>query len=1032
MVVLNNGKGNGSAEPAIQDIAEIQDHLEDTHIADTNQGSIPGSTKAHSSRTPSKAPPKTPPNSPLNSPSHTPSNTTANTTATTAEVFLSTIPSPIPNPADWTSDLPDSDHVQFFKNTNWAATHLGPLESWGLALRLHTFTTFADSRPACLYWGPERVAIYNQNFIQMSGKTHPALMGKPFELAFPEIWTDIKGVFMHAETTKLAADVNEIPLMVERSGFKEETYFTGSFNPVRREDGAVGGFYNSVVEVTAQKLNERRQAMLGSLEIPTGLQQGTLASHVMPHLESNPLDIPVAMLYQVDEQSSSGSAIYLRSQLGFPEHHPLAVPEAELSSCLGLFPLLHETSHKISTHLVDETFTGVAWRGHKDESTGTYEPSTHFSILPISSADRIFGYLILGANSRRPIDDTYDQFINAIASRVSSIASALASAEETRRRADRLEKELAESERQIRYMAQNAPVGMLQLSTEGKILWANHMYYQITGHPGPEEPQYNYSFLDVLIEEDRSQTLQAWVQLHDGSSHIETTSRLKRMFVPPSGETENACMLSLAFPYVVNGEVQSIMACFTDISELKWAEAAEARNAEEARAAKRQQEEFIDVVSHEMRNPLSAIFQCADMISNSYKDLSHTKAVEILKSNVEAARTIAMCASHQKRIVDDVLTLSKLKYMMLSISPHSANPAKILEQVVRMFEADLMSHDISIKTIAQPSFDTNNIDLVMFDSSRVNQILINLLTNAIKFTRGEPRRRITVTYGATLVEPEKNFSKDFHWAQCGNEVEDLTLNPEWGSGEPVFLTCAVTDTGVGMHADEIPRLFTRFEQANSKTSIKYGGSGLGLFISQKLAEKQGGRIGLSSKLGQGSTFGFYVKVRRSVKQPKDTRPKLAPVSFDGSYYDGSKPMHVLLVEDNLVNQKILEKQLKKAGCIVYVANHGLEALETLRQCSCWHEPVKDAKKLDIILMDWEMPVMDGLTCSREIRALQQSGKILRHLEIIAITANAREEQVQLALHNGINFVMSKPFIVSSLLSKMRERLSGIDNGTIFQ
>ncbi|ATZ55590.1 hypothetical protein BCIN_12g01710 [Botrytis cinerea B05.10] len=597
MVVLNNGKGNGSAEPAIQDIAEIQDHLEDTHIADTNQGSIPGSTKAHSSRTPSKAPPKTPPNSPLNSPSHTPSNTTANTTATTAEVFLSTIPSPIPNPADWTSDLPDSDHVQFFKNTNWAATHLGPLESWGLALRLHTFTTFADSRPACLYWGPERVAIYNQNFIQMSGKTHPALMGKPFELAFPEIWTDIKGVFMHAETTKLAADVNEIPLMVERSGFKEETYFTGSFNPVRREDGAVGGFYNSVV---------------------------------------------------------------------------------------------------------------------------------------------------------------------------------------------------------------------------------------------------------------------------------------------------------------------------------------------------------------------------------------------------------------------------------------------------RMFEADLMSHDISIKTIAQPSFDTNNIDLVMFDSSRVNQILINLLTNAIKFTRGEPRRRITVTYGATLVEPEKNFSKDFHWAQCGNEVEDLTLNPEWGSGEPVFLTCAVTDTGVGMHADEIPRLFTRFEQANSKTSIKYGGSGLGLFISQKLAEKQGGRIGLSSKLGQGSTFGFYVKVRRSVKQPKDTRPKLAPVSFDGSYYDGSKSMHVLLVEDNLVNQKILEKQLKKAGCIVYVANHGLEALETLRQCSCWHEPVKDAKKLDIILMDWEMPVMDGLTCSREIRALQQSGKILRHLEIIAITANAREEQVQLALHNGINFVMSKPFIVSSLLSKMRERLSGIDNGTIFQ
>ncbi|KAF7947546.1 hypothetical protein EAE96_008632 [Botrytis aclada] len=1004
MVILN-GKGNGNVKPTVQDIAEIRDLLEDIHIADTNQSSIPDSTKTHSS----------------------------NTTATAAEVsYSSAIPSPIPTPADWTSDLPNSEHVRFFRNVNWAATHLGPLESWGLALRLHTFTTFADSRPACLYWGPERVAIYNENFIEMSAKTHPALMGKPFELAFPEIWNDIKGLFTHAETSKVAADVNEIPLMVERKGFKEEAYFTGSFNPVRKEDGAVAGFYNSVVEVTAQKLNERRQSMLGSLEIPSGLQQGTLASHVMPHLESNPLDIPMAMLYQVDEQSSSGSAVYLRSQLGFPQNHPLAVPEAELSSCLALFPLLHQTRNKISTHSVDERFEGVEWRGHKDDLTEAYEPSRHFSILPISSSDRVFGYLILGANSRRPIDDTYDQFINSIASRVSSIASALASTEETRRRADRLEKELAESERQIRYMAQNAPVGMLQLSTEGKILWANDMYYRITGHPGPEEPQYNYSFLDVFVEEDRSQTLQAWVQLYDGTSHIETTSRLKRMFVPPSGEAEHAFMLSLAFPYIVNGEVQSIMACFTDISELKWAEAAEARNAEEARAAKRQQEEFIDVVSHEMRNPLSAIFQCADMISNSYKDLSHTNSLDILKSNVEAAHTIAMCASHQKRIVDDVLTLSKLKYMMLSISPHSANPAKIMEQVVRMFEADLTSHDISIKTIAQPSLGANNIDLVMFDSSRVNQILINLLTNAIKFTRGEPKRKITVTYGATLVDPEKNFSKELYWVPCGNEVEDLTLNPEWGSGEPVFLTCAVTDTGVGMRADEIPRLFTRFEQANSKTSIKYGGSGLGLFISQKLAEKQGGRIGLSSKLGQGSTFGFYVKVRRSVKPRKDIRPKLTPASFDGSYYDGSKPMHVLLVEDNVVNQRILEKQLTKAGCIVYVANHGLEALEILRQCSCWHEPAKDAKKLDIILMDWEMPVMDGLTCSREIRSLQQSGKIVRHLEIIAITANAREEQVQVALHNGINFVMSKPFIVSNLLSRMRERLSGIDNGTSFQ
>ncbi|KAI9649866.1 hypothetical protein NHQ30_002448 [Ciborinia camelliae] len=996
-MVVSDSANNMSVESIIQDISDIQ-HI---RIADTTQNSTSTLAESHITATDAAQP-----------------------------VLCSAINTPpTQKPRDWTLELPDSEHKEFFRATDWAATPLGPLESWGIALRLHTFTTFSDSRPACLYWGPERVAIYNEHFIEVSGKGHPTLMGKPLKLAYPRSWLDVRDMFIHAETSKVAVDISEVPFIVERAGYMEEVYFTGTFNPVRLEDGSIGGVYNYAVEKTKDKLNERRQSMLSQLEY-TGF--GTLASHIMPHLESNPLDIPMAMLYQVDEQSASGSTVYLRGQLGFPDDHPLAVKQAELSSCLALFPLMRMTGNEISTHPVDERFAGVEFRGHKDESTGNHEAAYYFSVLPISSAERIFGYLILGANSRRPTDKAYDQFMKSIASRVSSIASALASSEETKQRAHRLERELAENERQIRYMAQNAPVGMLQVSMEGKILWANPMYYQITGHPGPDEPQYNFSFLDIVIEEDVPRSLRAWAKLSSGQSHIEETSRLKRMFVPPNGEPDHASILSLAFPYMVDGEVKSIMSCITDISELKWAEASEARNAEEARAAKRQQEEFIDIVSHEMRNPLSAIFQCADMISNSYRDLSITDATEILKSNVEAANTITMCASHQKRIVDDVLTLSKLKYMMLSISPRPARPIDILDQVVQMFSADLTAHGISINIVGQASFGVNHIDWVIFDSSRVTQILINLLTNAIKFTRGEEKRKITITYGASLAEPEKDFDSGFYWVPCDNKGEDLTLNPEWGSGEHVFLTCAVTDTGVGMRAEEIPRLFTRFEQANSKTSIRYGGSGLGLYISQQLAEKQGGRIGLSSKLGQGSTFGFYVKGRRSTDPPKGVGPNISPGPSGGSYYDDSKAMQVLLVEDNLVNQRILKKQLTKAGCVVQVANHGLEALEIIRQCSCWHEPVKDAKDLDIILMDWEMPVMDGVTCSREIRSLQHAGKILKHIEIIAVTANAREEQVQLALRNGINFVMSKPFLVADLLEKMRERLSGVDNGTTFQ
>jgi CheY-like chemotaxis protein len=116
--------------------------------------------------------------------------------------------------------------------------------------------------------------------------------------------------------------------------------------------------------------------------------------------------------------------------------------------------------------------------------------------------------------------------------------------------------------------------------------------------------------------------------------------------------------------------------------------------------------------------------------------------------------------------------------------------------------------------------------------------------------------------------------------------------------------------------------------------------------------------------------------------------------------------------------------LMDARCVVYVANHGEEALQVLKESSVWYEPKPESKKIDIILMDWEMPVMDGLTCSREIRKLEREGKVKERIDIIATTANARDEQIRTALESGIDSVMSKPFLVKDLLTKMREQLGG--------
>jgi signal transduction histidine kinase/AmiR/NasT family two-component response regulator len=522
--------------------------------------------------------------------------------------------------------------------------------------------------------------------------------------------------------------------------------------------------------------------------------------------------------------------------------------------------------------------------------------------------------------------------------------------------------------------------------------------------------------------------------------------------------TLNRC-LTFADMCHSSGTVVGVYGCLTDISKQKWTEGFQKRKMLEAIELKRQQENFIDMTSHEMRNPLSAIVQCADMIGTSIADFGGEEEGdalvprEILNSFADAASTIAFCAQHQKRIIDDILTLSKLDSDLFFITPVEVRPLDVVNNALRMFDGELQNNDISLDVHIDSSFNDLNVDWLKFDPSRMLQVMINLITNAIKFTHTEQIRKISITASVSLKPPSSN--SDMVYLERTNSRKQNTQENEWGDGEIVYLNVKVQDSGRGLDEHEQSLLFQRFSQASPRTHVQYGGSGLGLFISRELTELQGGQIGLSSVAGEGSTFAFYILARRCNAPDVPSATIIKPETRDGNQSHPlprshspapqpsvnhrshtpngprksltmTSPIHVLIVEDNIINQKVLMKQLLHVGCVVHVANHGLEALNFLEKSTVSNTlpPHEKGIRCDIVLMDLEMPIMNGLTCIKEIRMREEDRRIKGRVPIIALTANARREQIEKAREAGVDSVVTKPFRIRELVPELK-RWAGV-------
>lgn len=312
---------------------------------------------------------------------------------------------------------------------------------------------------------------------------------------------------------------------------------------------------------------------------------------------------------------------------------------------------------------------------------------------------------------------------------------------------------------------------------------------------------------------------------------------------------------------------------------------------------------------------------------------------------LESVSIIISCCAHQRRIVDDILTLSKLDSKLLTIAPSLTELDSMLLELERMFAADARKAGVALRL----QKDLADIRYVFLDTGRITQVLINLLTNAVKFTQKEAEREVTITVGVSQSRPsEQDLNVEFVPAGIARERSYAVA----GAGAKFFLHFTVSDTGCGFDEEQKSRIFERFSQASPRTHSKYGGSGLGLFISREMIELQGGEIGVSSRPGHGATFAFYIAAHTAEAPAPQSGQRSASstqLSRALTAENAGTRFCILVVEDNLVNQKVLRMQLQKLGHEVHVVSHGGEALDFLRTTSCWKGNSTSAIHLSVVL-----------------------------------------------------------------------------------
>ena len=557
------------------------------------------------------------------------------------------------------------------------------------------------------------------------------------------------------------------------------------------------------------------------------------------------------------------------------------------------------------------------------------------------------------------------------------ISSTVASLDRARRAAEAAERRVAEIEARrneafLQGMIADSPIAYLVLDQEtGMVLYANHRFVELWNLDLKADDLRGRLQAAELISRCALRTAdpKRWTATFAALASVDDRAVLDDEVLFANGRTVHRFTAQIRD---ADDRYLGRVFLFDDITERKRHEDELIRARDSAEDANRSKSDFLSVMSHELRTPLNGVIGLGYVLADSRLDDKQRECVD----------TIVGCGRHLLTVINDILDFSKIEAGRMAVERVPLSPQRLVDDVIAVLAAQAQAKRLRLDAVLARELPLQ----VIGDPQRIRQILLNLVSNALKFTE---RGGVTIEIGV---------------ASRGAEQR---------------LRLRVRDTGIGITPEAQTRLFAPFIQADSSTSRRYGGTGLGLAISRRLAELMGGSIALESRVGQGSIFTVDLPFAVSVDGSSAARRPLGALTPRRSH-----DLRVLVVEDDPVNQLVATKLLEVVGCQVEVVGDGQQALDRLERCSSG----AGGQPLDLVLLDLQMPVMDGLTCARRWRTSETEAGLQR-IPVIALTAATSADEREACLAAGMDDILGKPIDPDELAKALARWCTGVETVT---